>query len=45
MTGDEALIALIDNELGETARQELLARLEQDQAMRERFEALRQSRQ
>ena len=44
MTGDEALIALLDNELGETARQELLARLEKDEAMRERFEALRHSR-
>jgi anti-sigma factor RsiW len=44
MTDDEALIALIDNELGEAAREELLARLEQDEAMRERFEALRRSR-
>ena len=44
MTDDQALLALIDNELGETAREELLARLEQDEAMRERFEALRRSR-
>jgi anti-sigma factor RsiW len=44
MTDDEALLALIDNQLGETAREELLARLEQDEAMRERFEALRRSR-
>jgi anti-sigma factor RsiW len=35
---------LIDNELGETARGELLARLEQDEAMRERLEALQHSR-
>jgi anti-sigma factor RsiW len=44
MTDDEALLALIDNELGEMARKELLARLEQDETMRERFEALQQSR-
>jgi anti-sigma factor RsiW len=44
MTDDEALVALIDNELGEAARGELLARLEQSEALRGRFEALRQSR-
>jgi anti-sigma factor RsiW len=45
MAGDDTeLVALIDNELGETAREQLLARLEQDEAMRERFEALRHSR-
>ena len=44
MSDDEALVALIDNELGEADRGELLARLEQDGALRGRFEALRQSR-
>ena len=44
MRDDEALVALIDNELGEADRGELLARLEQDEALRGRFETLRRSR-
>ena len=44
MSDDEALVALIDNELGEADRGELLARLDQDETLRGRFEALRQSR-
>jgi anti-sigma factor RsiW len=44
MTDDEALVALIDNEVNDPARVELLARLEQNEALRERFEALRHSR-
>ena len=44
MTGDEALIALIDNELDEATRGGLLARLEQDEALRGRLEVFRQSR-
>jgi anti-sigma factor RsiW len=44
MTDDEALVALIDNELGETAKRDLLTRLEQDNAFRGRFQALQHSR-
>lgn len=44
MTDDEALVALIDNELDETTRRDLLARLAQDEALRGRLEALQQSR-
>ena len=44
MTDDEALVALIDNELDEATRGGLLARLGQDEALRHRLEALRQSR-
>jgi anti-sigma factor RsiW len=44
MTDDETLVALIDNELGESAKGEVLARLKQDETLRVRFAALRQSR-
>jgi len=44
MTDDEALVALIDNELDEATRTNLLARLAQDDALRGRLEALGQSR-
>ena len=44
MTDDEALVALIDNELDEATREGLLARLARDEALRARLEALRQSR-
>jgi anti-sigma factor RsiW len=38
---DQELVALIDNELDEDRRNRLLARLEQDPALRARYEALR----
>ena len=44
MTDDEALIALIDNELDGAAREDLLARLAQDEALHARLETFRQSR-
>src|SRR5271165_354056 len=44
MTDDVELIALIDNELEPEARARLTARLAEDEALRARFEALRQSR-
>jgi anti-sigma factor RsiW len=44
MTDDEALIALIDNELDGAAREDLLARLAQDEALGVHLETLRQSR-
>jgi anti-sigma factor RsiW len=44
MTDDEALVALIDNELDEATRANLLARLAPDEALRGRLAALRQSR-
>ena len=44
MTDDEALIALIDNELDEATLGGLLARLKQDEVLRGRLEALRESR-
>ena len=44
MTDDEALVALIDNELDKATRRGLLARLEQDEALRGRLEVFRQSR-
>jgi anti-sigma factor RsiW len=44
MTDDEALIALIDNELDEAKRGGLLTRLAQDEALRGRLEVFRQSR-
>jgi hypothetical protein len=44
MTDDESLITLIDNELDEATRGGLLARLEQDEALRGRLEVFRQSR-
>jgi anti-sigma factor RsiW len=42
MSGDDAeLVALIDNELDEEAKDSLLARLAADEALRQRYEALR----
>ena len=38
---DQELVALIDNELDEDRRNRLLARLEEDPALRARYEALR----
>ncbi len=44
MTDDDAdLVALIDNELDEDRKRALLARLESDERLRERYEALRQT--
>ncbi len=44
MTDDDAdLVALIDNELDEDRKRALLARLETDERLRERYEALRQT--
>jgi anti-sigma factor RsiW len=44
MTDDDAdLVALIDNELDENRKKALLARLETDEGLRERYEALRQT--
>src|SRR5271169_6309513 len=44
MTDDDAdLVALIDNELDENRKKALLARLETDERLRERYEALRQT--
>ncbi len=40
---DAELIALIDNELDEAAKARVLARLAEDAALRERYEALRES--
>jgi anti-sigma factor RsiW len=43
MTDDDAdLVALIDNELDENRKKALLARLETDERLRERYEALRE---
>jgi anti-sigma factor RsiW len=44
VTDDEALTALIDNELDEATRGGVLVRLEQDEVLRGRLEALHQSR-
>jgi len=44
MTDGEALVALIDDELDEATRANLLARLAQDDALRARLNSLRQSR-
>ena len=44
MTEDEKLVALADNELDEEARKSLLPRLAQDEGLRARFNALRESR-
>ncbi|MBV9286658.1 MAG: hypothetical protein JO288_02365 [Hyphomicrobiales bacterium] len=44
MTDDEALVALIDNELDEATRANLLTHLARDEALRARLEALEQSR-
>ena len=44
MTDDEALVALIDNELDDASRGGLLARLDQDEALRGRLATLRRSR-
>jgi anti-sigma factor RsiW len=42
MTGDDAeLVALIDNELDEEAKRHLLARLVEDEGLRQRYEELR----
>ncbi len=44
MTDDDAvLVALIDNELDENRKKALLARLETDERLRERYEALRET--
>ena len=44
MTDDDAeLVALIDNELDEDRKSALLARLETDERLRERYEALRET--
>ena len=44
MTDDDAeLVALIDNELDENRKSALLARLETDERLRERYQALRQT--
>src|SRR5271154_664640 len=44
MTDDDAdLVALIDNELDENRKSALLARLETDERLRERYEALRET--
>ena len=40
---DAELVALIDNELDETRKKALLARLEKDERLRERYEALREA--
>jgi anti-sigma factor RsiW len=40
---DQELVALIDNELDEDRRSRLLARLDEDPAMRARYEALREA--
>src|SRR5260370_24632466 len=40
---DAELIALIDNELDEAAKARVLARLTEDAALRQRYEALRES--
>src|SRR5271166_6496720 len=40
---DAELVALIDNELDETRNKALLARLETDERLRERYEALREA--
>ena len=40
---DQELVALIDNELDEDRRNRLLARLEEDPALRARYEALREA--
>jgi anti-sigma factor RsiW len=40
---DAELVALIDNELDETRKKALLARLEADERLRERYEALREA--
>jgi anti-sigma factor RsiW len=39
---DQELVTLIDNELDRDRRNRLLARLEEDPALRERYEALRE---
>ena len=41
---DAEIVALIDNELGKDARARLLARLAADEALRKRYEALREAR-
>src|SRR5215472_15465038 len=44
MTDDDAeLVALIDNELDHISRAALLARLDADESLRQRYEALRQT--
>ena len=44
MTDDDAeLVALIDNELDENRKNALLARLETDERLRERYQALRET--
>ena len=40
---DAELVALLDNELDEDAKGRLLARLAKDEALRERYEALREA--
>jgi anti-sigma factor RsiW len=40
---DAELVALIDNELDEGAKSRVLARLAEDEALRERYEALREA--
>src|SRR5271166_1447816 len=40
---DADLVALIDNELNEDSKKALLARLETDERLRERYEALRRT--
>ena len=44
MTHDELLVALIDNELDKDATARLLARLAADEALRERYQELREAR-
>ena len=41
---DAEIVALIDNELGKDARTRLLTRLATDEALRKRFEALREAK-
>ena len=41
---DTELVALLDNELDEDAKGRLLARLAKDEALRKRYEALREAK-